>query len=135
MEPSQVVKSLHKSLRVKVKQGKTPETAWSELLKDKKQLSMYSKSMNELATKDWETNCKENRILWCKNVCLDYFKHNGLRKLVCKLHKRKLFQALKTCGILENDEERKKINDSISQLEVVYNVCFVYIGDSLLIVF
>ena len=116
-----LLKSLHKSLRSKVKQGNDPDIIWKSLIEDKETLKIYAKSMSQLAKNNWQKNCSENRIYWCKNVCWSYFIDGGLQKLVRKQEKTQLYERLKTCGIEENDEERKNIDEMMSAFVVCWS--------------
>ena len=115
---AEVVKDLHQSLRKKLRRGTSPDTVWSELLKDTSALQRYSNSMHLLANDHWKENATENRINWCHSVCKHYFKEGGMLKAVTKQEKTKLYQQLRESGIEENDEEREKINETIKEFRL-----------------
>lgn len=121
MDHADVVKSLHKSLRKKYKEGQTSaEQIWSDLLSDKGTLTDYAKSMHNLATKNWDGNSANNRIRWCLKVVENYFEGSGMEKSVKKEEKTKLFEILRNKG-QESEENKQKVQKQIENLEVQWS--------------
>jgi len=78
------IKSVHATLREKIREGQSFEEVWSEHLKDESLLESYSSSMNTLATKHWtkleNEDADTSRILWTRAKIQDYFSGSGLTK-------------------------------------------------------
>jgi len=76
------IKSVHATLRNKIREGQSFEKVWSEHLKDESLLEAYSSSMNTLATKHWtKLECEDadtSRIVWTRAKIQDYFSGSGL---------------------------------------------------------
>lgn len=123
MEHANVVKSLHKSLRRKFKEGQSTDHIWSELLSDTRTLSEYAKSMHTLATENWEEDSSSNRINWCIKVIQHYFDGNGMEKSVKKEEKSRLFEVLRQEN-KETDEQKRKIQSQIENFEIEWNPKF-----------
>ncbi|XP_045166153.2 S-adenosylmethionine sensor upstream of mTORC1-like [Mercenaria mercenaria] len=86
-----IVKGVHADLRKKYKRstGETElERIWYEHCQNKPVLSQYADAMHHLATDHW-TKHQETRIDWCREVINEYFKHDGLKKVLEKERRRK----------------------------------------------
>ena len=104
-----IVKTLHKTLRNKVKKGFLPDQVWSDLLKDSDTLSEYSRAMSALALKHWPKDSSQSRIKWTHDVCLEYFYNGGMLKAVRRQFKQQLFRDLHKKGEIETKDEKLTI--------------------------
>ncbi|KAL4227131.1 hypothetical protein ACF0H5_015104 [Mactra antiquata] len=87
-----IVKGVHADLRRKYKRstGETElEKIWNDHCQNKPVLSKYADAMHHLAVDHWSKNNQETRIDWCRDVILEYFKQDGLKKVLEKEKRRK----------------------------------------------
>lgn len=109
-----VIKGVHKTLRVKVKQGEDVDVVWNNLLQNKKKLAEYAEAMHTLATSSWQEPGNQCRVKWCTEIILDYFENGGIKRFSRKLEKKRLFDLLKANGIEESDDCRMEIEETVS---------------------
>ena len=109
-----IVKGVHKTLRVKVKQGENAEFVWNNLLQNKKKLAEYAEAMHTLATSSWQEPGKQCRVKWCTEIILNYFQNGGIKRFSGKLEKKRLFDLFKANGIEESDDCRMEIEETVS---------------------
>lgn len=94
-----IVKGVHADLRNKFKSSGEDELEriWYEHCQNKTVLSKYADAMHHLAVDHWSKN-QETRIDWCREVINEYFKYDGLAKVLEKERRRK-----------EKEKERNKL--------------------------
>lgn len=101
-ELSSTIKQFHARLRSRAKEGKLAyftrhntihaiiipgshniEKIWSDHLKDREGLKLYSEAMQSLATGPWAQQ-GGGRISWCVSVCKEYYEGGALSKMIHK---------------------------------------------------
>lgn len=77
------VKSVHKDLRQKLKNGeRDAKDIWKEHCQNTEKLQDYAEAMKKLATIHWGSQQLE-RVQWCRRTLLEYFR-GGMRKCIEK---------------------------------------------------
>ena len=72
--------------------------------------------MHQLAVEDWQRSAnaqKGDRIIWCKNIILEFYFNNGLEKILSKEARRLYHEHL------ENGKEMKICNKEIVVSDLV----------------
>ena len=63
------------------------EDIWKEHCQDKGKLQEYAEAMQRLATLHWG-NQQQERVHWCREMLLEYFKGGGMEKCIEKDSRR-----------------------------------------------
>lgn len=89
------------------------EKVWREHCQDKELLSEYADAMHHLATDIW-TKHPETRIDWCRSTCMEFFHQGGLKKVLDKAERRRLFNSDHRCssGITSGESESTSSGES-----------------------
>lgn len=121
-----IVKSLHKAMRDKFKNGVSEDIVWDELIQNKEALKEYSQSMYSLASSTWKMD-NNNRIKWCEKIISNYFDGGGLKKSLRKELKTQYFRNLNNEGVIETKETHTDINSKVE--EIIKAFYYVHILD------
>ncbi|XP_078454974.1 S-adenosylmethionine sensor upstream of mTORC1 isoform X1 [Lampetra planeri] len=93
---SGLVKGVHRRLRKKLKEVGDFGRVWREHCADGEALSEYASAMRSLAREHWSQRREgENRIDWCRSVCLEYFLSGGMERALAKDERRR---QVTSCG-------------------------------------
>ena len=66
---------------------------WESHCDDKEALEKYASAMHMLAVNHWTKQSPEGRVEWCHRTAVDFFRGEGLTKLMEKQRRRRQFSS------------------------------------------
>ena len=66
---------------------------WENHCNDKESLEEYALAMHMLAVNHWTKQAPEGRVEWCYKMAIEFFKGEGLKKLIEKQRRKRQFSG------------------------------------------
>jgi len=91
---SDIVKGLHGRLRKQLREANGDhKKVWENHCNDKETLEEYASAMRILAVNHWTKQAPEGRVEWCYKTAIEFFKGEGLKKLMEKQRRKRQFSG------------------------------------------
>ena len=88
--PSNIISSL---LSASPQANGDHKKVWENHCNDKESLEEYALAMRMLAVDHWTKQAPEGRVEWCYKTAVEFFKGEGLKKLIGKQRRKRQFSG------------------------------------------